>query len=127
MHLVRPTRALVAQYQGFWSSRGLAYPAWPRHGFMVVEGDTLLAAAGLFLTEARYALVEAFATNPSVSMRIRHAATKLLLQAVLLMTAVLDTTVIMTPSDKSRGVIALARRLGFTIGTEQPIFGGHHQ
>lgn len=60
-------------------------------------------------------------------MRIRHAATKLLLQAVLLMTAVLDTTVIMTPSDKSRGVIALARRLGFTIGTEQPIFGGHHQ
>jgi len=115
----------VKQYQSFWIARGLDFPLWPRHGFMVVEGGKLLAAAGLFLTEARYALVEAFATNPSVSARVRHAATEFLLRAILLMTAVLDTTVIMTPSDKSRGVIAMARRLGFLIGTERPVFGGY--
>ncbi len=125
MYLARPTPELVAQYQSFWTARGLRFPQWPRHGFLVVDGDRLLAAAGLFLTEARYALVEAFATNPTVSARIRHAATEFLLRAILLMTAVLDTTVIMTPSEKSRGVVAIARRLGFTIGTEAPVFGGY--
>lgn len=127
MHLARPTRDLVEQYRSFWLARGLGYPdpLWPRHGFMVVEGGQLIAAAQLFLTEAKYALIEAFATNPAVTLRVRHAATGFLLQAILLVAAVLDTTVIMTPSDKSRGVIAIARRLGFEIGTHVPVFGGH--
>jgi hypothetical protein len=114
----------MAQYESFWRDRGhCGWPGRPRKGIWVVEGETLLAGVAVLVTEGPYFVLEGFATNPGVSLRTRHSATRFLLESARDLTAMLDSTVIMNPSDKSKGVTRLALRLGFFLGTEKPIFG----
>lgn len=124
MKLARPTPSLMAQYRDFWESRGRPFPGRPRHGIWVVEGDALIVGAGVFLTDGPYLLVEGFATNPVASLRRRHAAGMVLLESLLDLSAMLDRTIIMNPSPGIHGARRMAKRLGFILGTEPPIFGG---
>lgn len=127
MKLARPTQDLMDQYRRFWEARGLVWPGRPRHGLWVVEGDLLLAGAGLFLTDGPYALVEGYATNPAVPCRRRHAATGFLLESLLMLSAALDRTIVMNPSPKAAGARRMAERLGFVSGNALPLFGGFNE
>jgi hypothetical protein len=120
----------MSQYRSFWEARDRAWPGWPRHGVWVVErdangADTLLMGCAVLLTQdAPFALVEAFATNPAVSLRKRHRATECGLKALLELAAMMDRNLVLTPSRKSKGVIGMARKLGYRVGDALPLFGG---
>lgn len=124
MKLARPTPALMAQYRSFWEERGRTFPGRPRHGIWVVDGGALIVGAGVFLTDGPYFLVEGFATNPAATLRQRHAAGMFLLESLLDLSAMLDRTIIMNPSPGIHGALRMAKRLGYTVGSEFPVFGG---
>src|SRR3990167_1461219 len=110
----------MAQYKYFWEARRRECPGRPRYGIWVVEGETLLCGVGVFLTDGPYALLEGFATNPKVPLRVRHKATQFLLESTQALAAMLDKVFILNPSVVARSVLRIGQRLGFKVGTSRP-------
>lgn len=124
VRLARPTPALLEQYKRFWEARGRPCPGRPRMGIWVVEGETLICAVGMFLTDGPYALLDGYASNPDVALRPRHRGAEFLLESALKLSAMVDKTILFAPARRIRGIARIAARLGFGAGAERPLFGG---
>lgn len=106
---------LWPEYESFFSRRSETRPLPPRAGcepIGVFDGDTLIAACGLYDTAGPFTLAEALAVDPKLSPRASHAAVSALLAELDRLAHERSKVICGWSGDHEHGLAAIARRLG---------------
>jgi hypothetical protein len=103
---------------GWWAHhkwKPLPADALPQFGMIIEDGSLKIASGWLYFTIDKVAWLEWVVTNPEAPLRLRHQAIQLLLKRLVREAEELGTHAIFA-SIKSKGLIRLYQKCGFSVG-----------